>query len=144
MESNCNVTIRKRPMQRSLPQSPNESTDSLASTPDFNIKSMVDLSTHFNDDKFVQLNNTIDDLRGQIITAHHEIELLRLENISLKQELQSDKQLIEKYKSVYYTSATESNTSRSTKSSSNTSRRKLNLDIDCQTPRSSFSLKHKS
>lgn len=144
MDSSSNVTIRKSRMRRSFSCLSNESMDSLSSN--LSVKSMMDLSTHLQKDETFHLRHTIENLKEQITCVHLEIETLGLENASLKQQLSDERLKTEHFRKMY----TASTIAKSTTFSCNTetykkyipnksklSARKLNLDIDFQTPKPS-------
>ncbi|CAB3236663.1 unnamed protein product [Arctia plantaginis] len=137
---NDNVTLRNKCVQRSVSQQSIESIDSL-STPQ-SAKSMLDLSTHFKNEEFKVLTDTINKLKAQLMSAHAEIDVLTLENNSLQQKLQEERRKVTQYKNMYVTSLSvkKNNTASNIKHKKNSlnrnnlSSRKLDLDIDFLTP----------
>lgn len=126
--------MRRGRMRRSISSKSIESTDSLDS--ERSTKSMMDLSTHLRNDESSRLKVQIDSLKEQLMSAHLEIETLTLENGSLKNQLSEEQMKSDRFKKLYITSI---NTSKSSKYRSTDisflSGRKLDLDIDCETPK---------
>lgn len=154
MENNNNINMRNRRARRCFS---NGSVDSLdTSCLNLSVRSMMDLSTHVKNDEVLELHNLIENLRGQLLSAHTEIEKLNLDNSMLKQNLEEEIQKNERLKRMYTSFSTNLSARKVnipsndniTKESKNTSMiiksklsaRKLNLDLEFHTPKSSTQL----
>lgn len=141
MEPN-NITVRNRCIRRCLS---NASLDSLDSTTSNNlsVKSMMDLSTHISSDEVTQLKRLIQKLREELLSAHTEIEKLTLENYEMKTQLQNEVKNSEQLRMMCTTlshkktasSSTSIKLKRSQAIKPKFSSRRLNLDLEFQTPK---------
>ncbi|XP_050560217.1 uncharacterized protein LOC126912395 [Spodoptera frugiperda] len=142
MELN-NITMRNRCIRRCLSSASLESIDSSSSN--LSVKSMMDLSTYIMTDEITQLQNSIQKLREELLSAHTEIEQLTLENSEIKIQLQNEIKKTEQLRKMCTTfshkktvsSSTSLKLNRSQAIKQKTASRKLNLDLDFHTPKPS-------
>lgn len=141
MEDNSNVTIRDRRRFMMTGSLSMESTDSLEDAPSsINARSMIDLSTHTmtsHQEVITSLQLSIENLKKQLQTTRSENTVLKQK---LDEQIHINKQLNKQINGTTVSSPKKKNNNNKTEIRAmkpNIEARKLDLDLEFQTPKSS-------